>query len=82
MALAKVGKRYYSLQDIYNEVDTILGVDVSEYQKERIKKLFRKYTFHIVIPEVTEIIKIMYEGDIKKIGSDIISAKFAGVEQK
>lgn len=82
MALFRTVKKYHSLQDIYDDVDTILGVDFDEYKKERIKKLFRKYTFHIVIPEVTEIIKIMYEGDIKKIGSDIISAKFAGVEQK
>lgn len=81
MALINVSERYNSIEDIEKEVDNILGVDVSDIQRNKIKKLFRKYTYHIVIPEVIEMLKIIYEEDIKRIKSDIVSAKIAGADR-
>ncbi len=64
-----------SKDSIEEEIDKICMSDVdNDIKSAQIKHLFRKYTYRLVLPEVVELLKIMYDGDTERIKSDIVVA--------
>lgn len=64
-----------SKDNIEEEIDKICMSDVdNDIKNAQMKYLFKKYTYQVVLPEVLELLKIMYDGDTKRIKSDIMVA--------
>lgn len=65
-------------ENIKQEIQRICGDN--KYLKSQIEFLFSHYVNYVVIPEVAEILKVVYDGDVTKICKDIVSVKIAGLD--
>ena len=61
-------------------IESVVGSENQDVV-DTIYKLFKDYIQNVVVSELAEILKIMYDGDSKRLGIDIVAAKLAGAER-
>lgn len=81
MALSRVGVGKITNQNLYKRIEETCNSSLPNSQKATaICDIFTSYRNNVILPELVEILKIMYDGDVSAIKRDIISAKLTRVE--
>lgn len=80
LALVNINWGKVTNENLKQLIESVVGSENQDVV-DTIYKLFKDYIKNVVVSELAEILKIMYEGDREKLKLDIIAAQMAGVER-